>query len=147
MQRKTREIRPRKTRRKAEKFFEKGVAISYFACYNNTCVTATDMRWSGRLRLRHAGFSVEYVRFQTGRHNLIRWAAPTGVARGTMRWFLRRTGRTKKADQWFFMRVLWFYTDPKASRISQKWISGFYMASWWNTRASVHKNPRPPTKI
>ncbi|WP_417099993.1 hypothetical protein, partial [Hominenteromicrobium sp.] len=43
-QRKTREIRPRKTRRKAEKFFEKGVAISYFACYNNTCVTATDMR-------------------------------------------------------------------------------------------------------
>jgi hypothetical protein len=44
VQRKTWEIRPRKTRRKSEKFFEKGVAISYFACYNNTCVTATDMR-------------------------------------------------------------------------------------------------------
>ena len=44
MQRKMQEIGPRKTRRKSEKFFKKGVAISYFACYNNTCVTATDMR-------------------------------------------------------------------------------------------------------
>jgi ribosomal protein S11 len=36
-----------KTEKPAEKlknFSKKGVAISYFACYNNTCVTATDMR-------------------------------------------------------------------------------------------------------
>ena len=36
-----------KTEKAAEKlknFSKKGVAISYFACYNNTCVTATDMR-------------------------------------------------------------------------------------------------------
>jgi hypothetical protein len=36
-----------KTEKPAENlknFSKKGVAISYFACYNNTCVTATDMR-------------------------------------------------------------------------------------------------------
>jgi len=30
--------------KKSENFFEKRVAISRLACYNKSCVTATDMR-------------------------------------------------------------------------------------------------------
>ena len=35
---------PEKPAENLKNFSKKGVAISYFACYNNTCVTATDMR-------------------------------------------------------------------------------------------------------